>query len=74
MPSSGTAQPSWIVPEFKRVDLGLGYGWKWGSVSYRATCNLENATDDLLFGDNNQNDRYGMLAPRTWRFSLRMQF
>lgn len=74
VPTSGTAQPLWIVPEFKRVDLGVGYGWKSGCCSYRATVNLENATDELLFGDNNQNDRYGMLAPRTWRFSLRLQF
>ena len=56
------------------VDLGLGYGWKWRAVQYRATINLENATDELLFGDNNQNDRYGMLAQRTWRFVLRAQF
>ena len=74
VPSSGTAQPLWIVPEFKRLDLGLGYGWKMGRVAYRATVNLENATDELLFGDNNQNDRYGMLAPRNWRFALRTQF
>jgi hypothetical protein len=74
VPSSGTAEPAWIVPEFKRLDLGLGYGWKWRAVQYRATVNLENATDELLFGDNNQNDRYGMLAPRTWRFVLRAQF
>lgn len=73
VPSSGGAQPAWIVPPFKRLDLGLGYGWKWGAVRYRATLNLENATDELLFGDNNQNDRYGMLAPRTWRFSVRLQ-
>ena len=47
------------TPEFKRLDLGLGYGWKSGAVQYRVTVNLENATDELLFGDNNQNDRYG---------------
>lgn len=74
VPTSGTAQPLWIIPEFKRLDLGLGYGWKSDRMSYRVTANLENATDELLFGDNNQNDRYGMLAPRTWRFALRVQF
>lgn len=74
VPTSGTGQPQWIVPEFKRLDLGLGYGWKSGAVQYRVTVNLENATDELLFGDNNQNDRYGMLAPRTWRLGLRLQF
>ncbi len=74
VPTSGTAQPLWIIPEFKRLDLGLGYGWKSGRFSYRVTANLENATDELLFGDNNQNDRYAMLAPRTWRCALRVQF
>ena len=74
VPTSGTAQPQWIIPEFKRLDLGLGYGWKSGRVNYRVSANLENATDELLFGDNNQNDRYAMLAPRTWRFAVRAQF
>jgi outer membrane receptor protein involved in Fe transport len=74
VPTSGAAQPEWIIPEFKRLDLGLGYGWKAGRLSYRVSANLENATDELLFGDNNQNDRYGMLAPRTWRLAIRTQF
>lgn len=72
--SATSAQPVWVVPEFKRLDFGLGYGWKSGRVRYRATVNVANATDELLFGDNSQNDRYAMLAPRTWKFSLRLQF
>jgi iron complex outermembrane recepter protein len=64
----------WVVPEFKRLDLGVGYGWKWGRTRYRLSANVENALDDLLFADNNQSDRYSMLAPRNYKLSLRMQF
>jgi iron complex outermembrane receptor protein len=64
----------WIVPDFNRVDLGLGYGWKSGRMRYRVNANLENAFDALLFTDNNQIDRYAMLAPRNLRVSFRIQF
>ncbi|MGC4073003.1 MAG: TonB-dependent receptor [Nibricoccus sp.] len=64
----------WTVPDFNRVDLGLGYGWKSGKVAYRINANLENAFDELLFADNNQSDRYAMLAPRNLRVSFRVQF
>jgi outer membrane receptor for monomeric catechols len=64
----------WVVPTFNRVDLGLGYAWKTSNVSYRLNANLENAFDELLFADNNQSDRYAMLAPRNLRVSFRVQF
>ena len=64
----------WIVPDFNRVDLGLGYGWKSGKIAYRINANLENAFDELLFADNNQSDRYAMLAPRNLRVSFRLAF
>ena len=72
--SSASGVPAWEVPEFRRLDLGVGYAWQWGSVKYRGTLNITNATDELLFGDNSQNDRYAMLAPRLIRFSLRAEF
>jgi iron complex outermembrane receptor protein len=68
------ANGGWVVPEFKRLDLGIGYGWKSGKIGYRVSANVENALDELLFSDNSQSDRYAMLAPRNCKLSLRVEF
>lgn len=64
----------WKIPELKSFNVGLGYGWKRGEVRYQVALNIKNATDALLFADNNQTDRYVLLSPRSFLVSLRAQF